>query len=103
VTWLAVLALAIGSYGLKATGPLALGGRELPSRLASALELAVPALFAGLAAVGAFASGSTLVLDPRAAALGVALLVALVRPGLDGFLPATVAGAATAALLRALD
>jgi hypothetical protein len=49
------------------------------------------------------ALAATLGLDPRAAAFGVALLIAALRPGLDGFLPATVAGAATAALLRALD
>ena len=73
VTWWAVIALAVGTYALKAAGPLALGSRTVPPQLQRALTLVSVTLLAGLVAISTFGSGRGLALDARAAGLGVAL------------------------------
>jgi hypothetical protein len=65
---LAVLALATAA--LKLAGPLALGGRPLPSRALMVVELLASALLAALVVVETFGQGRSLTLDARA--LGVA-------------------------------
>jgi hypothetical protein len=57
------------------------------------------ALLAALVATQTFSTGHRLVLDVRAAALGVAAIAVLLRAP---FLAVVAAGAATAALLRLL-
>jgi hypothetical protein len=43
VSWAAILALAAGTYAMKAAGPLLVGGRRLPGALARAPFLVVVA------------------------------------------------------------
>ena len=98
--WTAVLAASLGCFLLK------LAGWSLPARWLeqerlqrAAVLLPVP-LLAALVVVQAFGGGDrTLVLDPRAAGLAVALGLVLVRAP---FLVIVLAAAATAAVLRAL-
>lgn len=70
-----LLALALGTYGLKAAGPLALGGdRRLPpliERLAAALPAA---LLAALVATSTLVTGGTWTVDARLVGLGAATL-----------------------------
>ena len=74
---IAVLAgLALGTYVLKAAGPLVLGGRPLPEWLDRAAQRLPAALLAALVVVSTVADGRDLVLDARVAgvvAAGVAL------------------------------
>jgi hypothetical protein len=99
VIWAAVLAASAGCFALK------LAGWSVPARwlhgarLQSAAVLLPVALLAGLVVVQAFAAGTSLVLDARAAALAVAAVLVLVRAP---FLVVVLAAAATAAVLRAL-
>ncbi len=96
--WL-VLLLGVGCGALRAIGPLALGGRKLPRRLAFALEMLVPALLAAFVATQTLSAGRHLVLDAKAGGLVVALLLSL-----WGRSPIIVllAAAGTTAAIRAL-
>jgi branched-subunit amino acid transport protein len=74
--WTTILVLAAGTIAIKATGPVALGGRTLPPRVAEVISLLAPSLLAALVAVETFGSGHELVVDARLAGLlaaGVAL------------------------------
>jgi branched-subunit amino acid transport protein len=99
VTWWAVLALAAGTYVLKAAGPLALGSRTVPAPLQRSLNLVSVTLLAALIAISTFGDGRSLVLDARAAGLGVALAAVWLRAP---FIVVVVAATLTAAGLRAL-
>jgi len=99
VTWWAVLALAAGTYELKAAGPLALGSRTVPPPLQRSLNLVSVTLLAALIAISTFGEGRSLVLDARAAGLGVALAAVWLRAP---FIVVVVAATLTAAGLRAL-
>jgi uncharacterized membrane protein len=97
--WAGLLTASAACYLLK------LAGVSLPQswlqnpRLQQTVPLLPVALLAALVATQTFSSGGHLVLDVRAAALGVALIAVLLRAP---FLVVVVAAAATAALLRLL-
>lgn len=97
--WIVVLGVSAGTLLLKGLAPAVFGGRALPARLAGAMALLAPAVLAALIVTNTFASGRDLVLDPRAAGLGVALVAVLLRAPV---LVVIVAAAGTAALLRAI-
>jgi branched-subunit amino acid transport protein len=74
--WLVVALVGTATIAIKAIGPVLMGGRELPPRVASLIGLLAPALLAALVAINTFGSGRTLVLDERVlgvAAAGVAI------------------------------
>ena len=70
--WLTVGLLAVGTLAMKAFGPLAIGGRELPPRLAGVVALLAPSLLAALVVVDTFSDNGKLVLDARAGGLAAA-------------------------------
>lgn len=72
MSYLALLFLALVSYGFKAFGLIAIGGRELRGRAADVVRLLPPALLAGLIAVGVFSTDTSLALDARAVGLAFA-------------------------------
>lgn len=69
--WLAVLLVGAVSMGLKAAGPVLLGGRELPGTMQRVVALMAPTLLAALIATQIFGSGQALVVDARAVGLAV--------------------------------
>jgi len=74
--WLGVAVVGLGTVGIKALGPVVLGGRPLPERPTGGVELLAPALPSALVAVQAFGAEHALVLDERLfglAAAGIAL------------------------------
>jgi branched chain amino acid efflux pump len=97
--WVTIAALALATAALKLAGPLLLGGRPLPARAMSVVELLASALLAALVVVETFGKGRSLTLDARA--LGAAFAaIALARRA-----PLTVVvigAAAVAALARAI-
>jgi branched-subunit amino acid transport protein len=100
-TWTTVLGLAAVTAGIRASGPVLLGGRELPALLMRVVALLAPALLAALIAVGTFTAASgDLELDARAAGLAAGALV-LVR-NRKAMLTACGVAAAAAAVVRAL-
>jgi uncharacterized membrane protein len=68
--WIVIAALALATAALKLAGPLALGGRPLPAKALTVVELLAAALLAALVVVETFGQGRSLTLDARA--LGVA-------------------------------
>lgn len=97
--WITIVSLAVATVALKLSGPLLLGGRPLPPRAMSVIELLASALLAALVAVETFGNGRSLTLDARA--LGVVFAAAV----LARRAPMTVAvlgAAAVAAVARAV-
>ena len=99
MSWSVLVAFAGLSYGLKAAGPLVVGGRELDVRARLLLDLVAVPLLAALIVVQTFAVGRHYVLDARVPAVAVAVVLVWRRAP---FLVVVLAAAATAALLRAL-
>jgi uncharacterized membrane protein len=98
--WLTIATLALATAVLKLAGPLALGGRQLPPRALSVVELLASALLAALVVVETFGKGRSLTLDARV--LGVAFaVVALWRRA--PMIVVVVGAAAVTALARLLS
>lgn len=97
--WTAVLLASVGCYLLKLAGlsvPTSVLERPVVARVAGLLPVALLAALVGVQAVG---DGSGLVIDARAAGLGVAVVLLLVRAP---FLVVVAGAAAAAAVLRVL-
>jgi branched-subunit amino acid transport protein len=76
--WLIIAGGAAVTFAIKAAGPIALGGCELPGWAGSIIELMAPALLAALIVTAALADGDRITVGPDTA--GVALAgIALVR------------------------
>lgn len=99
MSWAALLVLAAGSYALKAVGPLLVGGRPLPARLAAVTALLPPALLTALVVVQTVGDQRALVWDARMAGVAVAGVAAALRAP---FVAVIVVGMVTTAVLRAL-
>jgi branched-subunit amino acid transport protein len=98
-TWAAIVVAGLGCYLLKLAG-LSVPARVLERPLVERIADLIPvALLAALVAVQVFASGPELVLDARAAALGVAVVLLVLRAP---FLVVVFGAALAAALLRAI-
>jgi branched-subunit amino acid transport protein len=95
--WAVVVAVGVATVAIKASGPLLLGGRELPPRVQGALEQLAPALLAALVAVNVLASGRHLVLDARVVGLLAAVVALWLRAPT---LVVVVVAAAATALVR---
>jgi branched-subunit amino acid transport protein len=98
-TWATVIVLAAATALIRAAGPVALGGRELPSLLRDVIALLAPALLAALVVTETFGDSGELVLDERAAGVAGAGAVLALRGQL---LVAIAVAAGITAVLRAL-
>lgn len=97
--WVAVLGAGLGCYLLKLAG-LSIPPQVLEHPLVSRIADLIPvALLAALVAVQVFSTGPTLTLDARAAALGLAVVLLVLRAP---FLVVVFGSALFAALLRLL-
>ena len=93
-----VLACAVITAGIKATGPVALGGRDLPLWFSGVVAMMAPALFAALVVTQALADGRHWAIG--ADTVGVALSGIAAWRGASVIVVVTIA-AVTTALLRA--
>jgi branched-subunit amino acid transport protein len=64
-TWLVVGLVGGATMLIKAIGPVLLGGRALPPRVAGLIGLLAPALLAALVAINTFGSDRSLLIDER--------------------------------------
>ena len=98
--WVTIAVLSACTVAIKAAGPLALGGRELPGRVTAVTRLVAPALLASLVVYETFsADGGGLTVDARVAGLaGAGVALGLKLP----MLAAVVAAAGATAAARAL-
>jgi branched-subunit amino acid transport protein len=97
--WLVIGLSAAATAAIKAAGPVALGGRELPAWFGGIIALMAPALLAALVCVSALTDGDEWAVGPDTA--GVAAAGLLLWRGANVVAGVAVAAAVTA-LLRAL-
>jgi branched-subunit amino acid transport protein len=91
---------ALVTAAIKAVGPIALGGRELPDRFTGVIALMAPALLAALVVTAALADADRLALGPDTAGVAAGGLVAWRTESVVG---CVVAAAAVTAAVRALS
>ncbi len=84
---------------MKAAGPVAVGGRQLPERVTLLVGSLAPALFAAFVVTNTFGNGRAVVLDERAIGLSAAAICIALRAPL---LVSIFAAAAATALVRAV-
>jgi branched chain amino acid efflux pump len=82
--WVLVIWVAATTAVIRAAGPVALGGRELPPRAMAVIGLLAPALLAALVMTQTFGSegSSDLVLDERVVGVAGAGVVLSLRGGI---------------------
>jgi len=71
-TWLLIAVLAVGTVLMKTIGPVLAGGRQPPAPLTRIIALVAPAVISALIVTGTFTKGQQLIIDARAAGVGVA-------------------------------
>jgi branched-subunit amino acid transport protein len=100
MSWTFVFVLAGTAYAFKVLGLVVIGDRALPAALDRCLALIPAALVAAIVVRDVFSVGTQYSVDrPRLAGVGVAMVLAWRRAPLIAVI---VAGATTAALIRAL-
>ncbi len=97
--WLLVGACALVTFAIKAAGPVAFGGRDLPPWFAAVIALMAPALLAALIVTQALADGERLHVGADTA--GVAAAGVVVWRG-GSIVPAVGVAVVVTAGLRAL-
>ena len=95
--WVVTGVVAAATIGLKAVGPVLLGGKPLPEHLTGLVDLLAPALLAALVVTQMIGGDEEIVLDARLAGLGAAVVAILLRAPI---LVVVVAAAAATALAR---
>ena len=98
--WIVIGVMTVVCFAIKAVGPVALGGREMPRWAERLIVLLPAALLSALVVVQTFADGKALVLDARAAGLGAAMIAVALRASI---LVVLLVAAVTTAGLRALS
>ena len=97
MSWLVIGIVGAVTIAFKAAGPVLLGTRELPPRVASVVEVLAPAMLAALVVTQTVAGDRELVLDERLAGIVAGAIAVWLRAPL---LAVMVVAAATAALIR---
>jgi branched-subunit amino acid transport protein len=97
--WALVAGLTVITFAIKATGPIALGGRKLPPWFASIVALMAPALLAALVATHTFAEGQRLTVGAQTVGVFVS---AFVMARTRSIAWCVLSAAAVTALLRAV-
>lgn len=95
--WVSIAVVAVANFAIKASGPVLLGGRELPERLVQVIALLGASILSALVVVGALSENGELTVDERTAGVAVAGAALLLRAPL---LVAVAAGVGVTALLR---
>jgi branched-subunit amino acid transport protein len=77
--WAAIVAVALANAAIKATGPILVGNRELPSQANAVISLLGSALLAALVVTETFGEDGHLVLNERALGVGAAAVALTLR------------------------
>jgi branched-subunit amino acid transport protein len=98
--WITIAVLAVGTFVIKATGPVAMGGRPLPPRLNGFIGLLAPSLLAALVAIETLGGPHrTLAVDARLAGLVAAGVALALRASIT---VVVIVAAVATAVVRAL-
>ncbi len=98
--WVTIIALAVASALVRASGPVLLGAREMSDRAAGVIAMLAPALLGALIVVETVSDADGLAIDERAA--GVAAAGAVLAWRRTAILPAIAVAAVVTALARLL-
>ena len=99
MTWAVIAVVGALTIAFKASGPVLLGARALPPRVASVVDVLAPAMLAALVVTQTVGGDRELVLDERLVGLGAGAVAVLLRAPL---VVVMIVAAATAALVRLL-
>ena len=77
--WACVVAVGVGTFALKAVGPVGVSGRRLPAHVVELLEMVAPAILAALVVTETFAHGRSLVVDARLVGVAAGLVAIVFR------------------------
>ena len=77
--WACVLAVGVGTFALKAVGPVGVSGRKLPAHVLELLDMVAPAILAALVVTETFAHGRALVVDGRLVGVAAGLVAIVFR------------------------
>lgn len=94
-----IIGCTVITFAIKAVGPVALGGRELPGWVAGVIALMAPAVLAGLVVTSALADGGNLQIGEDTAGVAAAGVLAWRE---QSIILCVVGAAVVAAGLRAL-
>ena len=97
MTWVVIAVVGAVTILFKASGPVLLGGRELPPRALALVEVLAPAMLAALVVTQTVGGDRELVLDERLAGVAAGAVAIWLRAPL---IVVMVVAAATAALIR---
>ena len=97
MSWLVIALVGVATVAFKASGPVLLGRRQLPPRVAALVEVLAPAMLAALVVTQAVGGDRELAVDVRLAGVAAgAVAVALRAP----LVVVMAVAAAVAALVR---
>jgi len=74
--WVLIVLVAVITAAIKAAGPIALGGRELPAWFSSIVTVMPAAVLAALVVTSALADGDELFIGPDTAGVAAAGIIA---------------------------
>lgn len=74
--WVLIVLVAVITAAIKAAGPIALGGRELPTWFSSIVTMMPAAVLAALVVTSALADGDELFIGPDTAGVAAAGIIA---------------------------
>jgi len=97
VSWLVIAVVGAGTIAFKAAGPVLLGNRQLPSRVASVVDVLAPAMLAALVVTQTVGGDREIVIDARLAGVVAGGIAVWLRAPL---LAVMLVAAVTAALIR---
>jgi len=97
VSWLVIVVVGAVTILFKASGPVLLGRRELPARVAAVVEVLAPAMLAALVVTQTVGGDRELVLDERLLGVAAGGIAVWLRAPL---LAVMAVAATTAALVR---
>ncbi len=97
--WIVIIGLAVTSAAIRASGPVLMGGRQLPGRLAGVVDLLAPALLSALIVVETVGLEGEIEVSASLAGVVAAGLILIRRP--SALLPAILVAACLTAALRA--
>ena len=97
MSWLVIVVVGAVTILFKASGPVLLGRRELPVRVAAVVEVLAPAMLAALVVTQTVGGDRELVLDERLLGVAAGGIAVWLRAPL---LAVMAVAAATAALVR---
>lgn len=97
MTWLVVAVVGAGTVLFKASGPVLLGRRTLPPRVAAVVDVLAPAMLAALVVTQTVGGDREIVVDERLVGVAAGAVAILLRAPL---LVVMVVAATAAALVR---